>query len=100
LSSGNIKLTVIRDNVLRFQATIRDFNDALMNPDSHAIKLLKPDGTQQSTDYTSPTKDTDGIYHQDVDIPADAASGEWSLQWTTVKDSHNTTERIRFKVIT
>jgi hypothetical protein len=70
-----------------------------MDPDSQAIRLLKPDETQEGVDMTSPTKNAVGDYHQDVDIPALAVEGEWKVEWEITVAAKLSTERIPFRVV-
>lgn len=105
MSSESLKIVVIRGDTIRIQNTIRDFpapgeaQGDLIDVESHAIKLLKPDGTQQGSDYTSPTHHSTGIYYQDITVPADGAAGEWSVEWKVTKNTLDSKERIRFKVV-
>jgi hypothetical protein len=99
LSSEALKIVVIRGSTVRIESTITDFDGAALDPDSHVIKLLKPDGTQQGSDYTSPTKTATGEYYQDIAVPADGSAGEWSIEWKVTKSSKDSIERVRFKVV-
>jgi len=99
MSSEALKIVVIRGSTIRAENTIKDFDEALIDPDSHIIKLLKPDGTQQGTSYTTPTKTAVGKYYQDMTIPVDGVAGEWSIEWKVTYSAKDSFERIKFKVV-
>jgi len=99
VSSEALKIVVIRGSTIRVQNTITDFDGDALDPDSHVIKLLKPDGTQQGSDYTSPTKSATGVYYQDISIPSDGAAGEWTVEWKVTASSKDSIERVRFRVV-
>jgi len=100
MSSESLKIVVIRGSTIRVENVIKDFDGALLDPDSHIIKLLKADGIQQGTDYTGPTKTAVGNYYQDMAIPADGTAGEWTVEWKVTKSSKDSIERVQFKVVT
>ena len=72
----------------------------LTDPSSQAIKLFKPDGTQQGDTETSPTKpDADGQFTQEFTIPADGPIGEWVIEWTATTAGQNGVGTARVKVV-
>jgi uncharacterized protein YfaS (alpha-2-macroglobulin family) len=90
---------VIRGNTIRIPALTTNYDGSALDPDSHAIRLLKPDETQEGVDMTSPTQNGTGDFHQDVDIPETAEEGEWSVEWEISVSGKLTTERIEFRVV-
>ena len=98
MSSGSLTVVVIRGSTIRVDATIRDYDEKFLDPDSHAIKLLKPDGTQEGSDYTSPSGSS-GVYQQHLDIPETGEPGEWGVEWKVTADTKSSIERVRFKVV-
>jgi len=99
VSSQALKIVVVRGSTIRVTNTITDFDGNALDPDSHVIKLFKPDGTQQGSDYTSPTKSATGVYYQDITIPSDGDAGEWSVEWKVTKSAKDSIERVKFKVV-
>ena len=98
MSSGSLTIVIIRGSTIRVQATIRDYDEKLLDPDSHIIKLLKADGTQEGSNYTSPSGSS-GVYQQHLDIPETGVPGEWTIEWKVTKTSKSSIERVRFKVV-
>ena len=99
MSSETLKIVVIRGSTIRAECVFTDFDGTSLDPDGHIIKLLKPDGSQQGSDYTNPTG-SGGTYYQTMEIPVDGAAGEWSVEWTaTITGEGSSTERIRFRVV-
>ena len=95
-----LERVVIRGNTIRIPALIYEYDQTTpLDPDSHAIRLLKPDDTQEGGDMTSPTQNGAGDYHQDVDIPATAEEGEWKVEWEITELGKKSTERIGFRVV-
>jgi len=93
-------------------ATITDYpppigDGAAFDPDSHIIKLIKPDGTQEGDDMTSPSggsPDNKGTFWQEITIPAGSTenptpTGEWLVEWWVDVAGKLTLERIRFQVV-
>lgn len=102
MMSSQVTLVVIRGDTVRFENTITDYDGGPLEPDSHVIQLLKPDGTQEGDDMISPSGSA-GSYTQDVDIPIDGPHGEWVLEWQifvgVAEDAKRSTERTRFRVV-
>ena len=99
MSSQTLKIVVIRGSTVRIANTIIDFDGEPLDPDSHVIRLLKPDGTQEGSDYTSPTKIEKGVYYQDITVPSDGPAGEWTVEWKVTANLKPSKERITFKVV-
>jgi len=99
MSSGSLTVVVIRGSTIRVQATIKNYDEGVLDPASHVIKLLQPDGTQEGSDYTSPSKNSPGVYHQDLEIPETGEPGEWGVEWKVTADTKSSIERVRFKVV-
>lgn len=92
-------VVIIRGSTIRIENTIKDYDGTEIDVDSHAIGLYKPDGSQQGSNETTPTHDDTGEYHQDFTIPVDGSAGEWYVQWKVTKNSKDSYERIKFKVV-
>jgi hypothetical protein len=105
MSVEELRIDIIQGDAIRVNAVIYDFplpgdkTGALVDPDSHVIQLLKPDGTQEGTDYASPTKRDTGRFYQNIALPADAETDEWKVSWAATLNSLTSTKRISFKVI-
>jgi len=97
--SVSLSRVVFRGNTIRIPALITDYDGSAMDPDSHAIRLLKPDETQEGGDMTSPTQNGTGDFHQDVDIPETGVEGEWKVEWEISVSGKLTSERIPFRVV-
>lgn len=65
-------------------AVIRDLNDSLVDPNSHAIKLFTPAGVQEGATKAAPTKLSTGVYQQAFTAPAVGAKGDWTVTWVAV----------------
>jgi hypothetical protein len=59
---------------------IVDATGTAINPSTIKLTVKKPDGTTQ--DYTSPTNDGTGLYHQDVPKTDLTTIGHYSYWWT------------------
>jgi len=100
-----LKKVVLFNETFRIENEIRDFpppgesEGDLLDPDSHKIQLLKPDGTQQGDDETSPTRVSLGNFYQNFTIPVLGPKGEWMVEWTVTVGTEDTPERIRVKVV-
>ena len=90
-----------------FDNTITDLpapigSGSAMDPDSHVIKLIKPDGTQSGVDMSpqgGAGSASTGYFWQKVAISADGPPGEWILEWQIIVDTEKSTERFRFRVV-
>lgn len=93
-------------------ATMTDYpppigDEAPFDPDSHIIKLLRPDGTQEGEDMTAPDgglPSNEGSFWQEITIPAGSTesptpTGEWIVEWWASVAGKLTPERIRFQVV-
>ena len=66
--SQNLKITWIRDNTIRVQAVITNFNGSLLNSTSNAIVVYDPVGTNMGT-VTSAHAGT-GTYTANYSVPS------------------------------
>jgi len=89
---------VIQGDTFRVKATIQTYDGVALDPDSHLIRLLDPDGTQVGNNYTSPSKQEAGIYTQAFSLAADAEVGTWRVQWTFYVNLEARTARLDFGV--
>jgi len=76
---------VYKNETVRVTVTLKDYDGALLTPDSQTIGLYKPDGTASGTDNTAPINVSPGIYYCDVTIPSTADDGTWKILWTVIK---------------
>lgn len=102
---GNVYIpgdTAIFDNTITDLPTPIGTGEAI-DPDSHIIKLIKPDGTQEGENMITPNggngSGNKGYFWQAVLIPEDAPTGEWILEWQIFINLERNTERIRFRVV-
>jgi hypothetical protein len=87
-----------RGSTRRFTNTVTDHDGALIDPDSHVIQFLQPDGTQEGTDYTTPTKVSLGVFYQDLEVPTDAPREQWTVKWIVTVGTQDWEEIYRFRV--
>jgi len=66
---------------VRLSTTVRDVGGALVNAGALKLTVKKPDGTFLP-DYTSPTNDSVGTYHQDVPAADLTQLGGYQYVWT------------------
>jgi len=88
-------LTTHLGETITVQATIKDLDGNLVDPDSQEVKVYDPNGTLQAT-YTSPTQQSTGVYRQSHTTSTSDTPGLWQFHWKTVKGTH--TEREVLKV--
>jgi len=69
-------------DTIRIQATMTDFDDSILTPDSHVVTLYDPNGTQKDQD-TSPSAEGGGVFHSDLTIPLTGSPGNWTIVWRT-----------------
>jgi len=82
---------------VRIECTIKDFEDNLIDPESHEIKIYDPNGTLVAT-YNSATRQSQGVYTLDFTIPEDGQVGLWKIVWKITKDSYIGKEEVKFYV--
>jgi len=95
------------EETLEIEATCTDFGTddepgGPITPDSHLIKLFKPDGTQSGIDATTPTlvgEEGSGVYTQRFPIPADGPDGIWTVKWVYDVSGEKKPARFRVKVV-
>ena len=95
--SENLTLIWLQDDTIRIQATIRDFDDTLVDPDSHQIIIYNPLAVAMGT-YTGPSRVSLGIFTQDYAIPSAGPSGDWKISWRATFGAFNSREIGYFKV--
>lgn len=66
---------------VRVDTEIRDVNGTLVNAASIAVKVRRPDATDQN--YSSPVNDGPGLYHQDIPAADLTQIGAYQYAWTT-----------------
>lgn len=63
--------------LVRLTGTFKDIDGAVTDPTTVTVTVVDPLGT--STDY-SPTKDSTGVYHYDLDLTG-ATAGTWRYKF-------------------
>ncbi len=92
-------LTVhIRDDTLRCDMTISDYDDVAYNPGSHSIQLYDPTGVASGVAEVAPTRTATGEFNQLFTMPAAAKPGNWRIRWKTVTGGLNHSEDVWFEV--
>lgn len=106
--SGLMGSVYIAGDTAIFDNTITDLpapigSGSPLDPSSHVIKLIMPDGEQSGEDMEDPDGGADaestGYFWQKVVIPAEGPVGEWILEWQIFVDTEKSTERFRFRVV-
>ncbi len=88
------------EETFEIEATCTDFdNETKIDPDSHLIKLLKPDGTQSGDDAITPDRESLGIFTQRFSIPVDGPAGIWIVKWVYDVSGEKKPKKIRVKVV-
>ncbi len=94
--STNLRITYLRDDTIRVQAVIKDFDSVLIDPDSNTVIVYDPVGTNMGTIPAS--KAGTGTYTADYAIPADGTAGVWRLSWKALNGTWPARESINFLV--
>jgi len=68
-----------RSETLYHWVTLRDRNNALIDPDTVTITITDPCGTELVSE-DSMTSDSSGVYYYAYDIPANGVYGEWDIK--------------------
>ena len=89
---------VYQGETIRIKATLTDFDEVALTPDSQTVSLYKPDGSIQGSANTTPTQSATGSYYTDWDIPTDGTVGTWKVVWSVVTSSKTGTAIRTFKV--
>jgi hypothetical protein len=83
---------------VRVSTEVRDTSGALVDPTSILLRVKKPDGTFLA-DYTSPTKDSTGKYHQDLSALDVATLGHYQYAWITTGTAAGVSPAAAFEVV-
>ncbi|MCP8308678.1 MAG: hypothetical protein H3Z53_03090 [archaeon] len=87
----------IRGEVIRLEATFKDFDGTLIDADSIQLKIYDAKGTLKAT--VTPTKSATGKYYYDYSIPSDGETGVWKGEWKATKGSVDSIERVYWEVV-
>ena len=91
---------VIRGDTIRCDASITEYDGITpLDPDSHLVKLYKPDGVQEGSDEISPTYTNPGEYSQLFTLPADGLPGRWRIRWRETTGGKHGSADVYFDVI-
>ena len=90
-------MTTYLGDTIRVQATMTDFDDSVLTPDSHEVTLYDPDEVQQDQD-TSPTAEGGGVFYADLDIPSSNTKGNWLLVWKVTMSGKHKFEELTINV--
>ena len=94
--SQNLKITWIRDDTIRVQAVITDFDGSLLDSTSDAIVVYDPVGTNMGT-VTSAHAGT-GTYTADYSVPSGGTAGIWKVSWKILAGTWPSRETVNFHV--
>ncbi len=96
INSLNTQITFLRDDTIRIQAVLRDFDGNLFDPDTNTVVVYDPMGTNMGT--KSVTRVGAGTYYADYSIPSGGTAGVWTCDWKALAGSFPTREKIGFFV--
>jgi uncharacterized protein YfaS (alpha-2-macroglobulin family) len=94
--SQNLKITWIRDDTVRVQAVLTDFDGTLLTPTSDAVVFYDPVGTNMGTVTTAQAGT--GTYTADYSIPSGGTAGIWKVSWKILSGTWPSREVIHFHV--
>jgi len=94
--SQNLEITYLTDDTVRIQATITDFDGALLDPTSDTVVIYDPSGTNMGT-YTTTQVGT-GTYRVDYGIPSSGTAGFWKVSWKILSGTYPAREIAYFHV--
>jgi hypothetical protein len=83
---------------VRLSTEVKDATGAYATPGSILLRVKKPDGTFLA-DYTSPTADALGKYHQDIGATDLAALGHYQYAWITTGTAAGVSPPASFEVV-
>lgn len=83
---------------VRVSTEVRDPAGALTTPGTILLRVRKPDGTFLP-DYTSPTADSTGKYHQDVPASDLVTTGHYAYAWITTGSAAGVSPSAAFEVV-
>lgn len=84
-------------DTFRIQATLTDYDDSALTPDSQEVKLYDPSGTERDSD-SSPTSEGGGVYYVDLTIAVAGGKGNWKVVWKVTVSSVDKFEEYVFFV--
>ena len=94
--STNLRITYLRDDTVRVQAIIKDFDGALYDPDENIVVVYDPVGTNMGS-LTAAAAGS-GTYTADYIIPGAGTAGMWKISWKALSGSYPARETIYFLV--
>jgi hypothetical protein len=83
---------------VRLSTEVKDTTGAYTTPGSILLRVKKPDGTFLA-DYTSPTADAQGKYHQDIGATDLASLGHYQYAWITTGTAAGVSPPAAFEVV-
>ena len=85
---------------ITFEATFRDSDGGLYNPDSIVLNIYDPanglDCCFTDGDMTHPST---GLYQMQYDIPENGLPGSWRVVWVGTLSGGNKSEKMAFTVV-
>jgi len=72
-------VTIERGSGVRFRATFLNVKKEVVDPTDPEIIVRDPQGTVRVQE--TPTKEANGIYFHDYNIPSDAPIGNWEVEF-------------------
>jgi hypothetical protein len=85
-------------DTVRLKSTIRDYDNVLIDPDTHSIKVYNPSDVLSGAEITTPNRDSVGVYYTDYTVPVFGPDGIWKCIWKAVKDGKARTGVMTFEV--
>ena len=77
-------------DTVRFKNTWTDYNGNALDPDSQEVKIYDGAGNLVTTKTEADlTKESDGVYFFDYELPETATSGTWRIVWKGTKSGND-----------
>ncbi len=90
-------MSYLRNDTIRLEAEIRDFDNNLVDPPNVEVNIYKPDGSP-AEDPITPSRESEGHYYVDYAIPETADEGPWRAEWSCMIQSKPHREVAYFSV--
>ena len=77
-------------DTVRFKNTWTDYNGNALDPDSQEARIYDGAGNLVATKTDSDmTKEDDGVYFFDFELPESATAGTWKIVWKGTKSEND-----------
>jgi hypothetical protein len=84
---------------VRVSTEVRDTTGALVTPGTILLRVKQPDGTFISPDFTAPSADATGKYHQDIPATTLTQLGHYQYAWVTTGTAAGVSPAAGFELV-